>query len=232
MIIIRGNETQSLPNQTGLPNRQYAGEGSALSAAGPAVANTANKGVALAVQLDDHYKRVEGIQAGKRIHSTLRDWASKQWQDWDEKVVKAGVDPTKAEEDFESRFADIRESDEYAAESDNPYYNEARQTAFEDIHADVMSKARPYARSTYLDMGRSKLDTQLEIDKTQALQAAASGKMDDYERIFNGSLKHITDLKGSLLNDAETFRPNSPRKPWPAILSNSLRHITQASTRR
>jgi hypothetical protein len=208
MIIIRGNETQSLPNQTGLPNRQYAGEGSALSAAGPAVANTANRGVALGVQLNDHYARLEGAQKGKQLHSDLRSAATKFLDQWDHDYVQQGASPDVSVGAVEEFFANHAAADAYsdATSSDNPYLKQYAQSAFADIKADTLAKAVPHARTGYIAFGRSNIDVELEKDKIQALQAAAAGRIEDYKRISDGSLLYINDFKGSFLNDAEAAK--------------------------
>lgn len=206
MIIIRGTETQSLPNQTGLPNRQYAGEGSALAQAGPAVANVANRGVALGAQLNDHYARLEGIQKGKQFHDNLRSETARFLDTWDQEYVRKGSTPEQSINALDEFFANQAASEGFAqvSGSNNQYLSAHAKSAFEDVKADTLAKAIPHARTGYLAIGRERTKTDLDNQMQQALLYDAKGDVDNFNIEVGGSMAYLhAAKKAGLFNDEE-----------------------------
>jgi hypothetical protein len=207
MIIIRGTETQSLPNQTGLPNKQYAGEGSALSQAGPAVAHVANQGVALKVQLNQYYNRLEGVQGGKQLHSDLRSDAAKFLDQWDQDYVQKGSTPEQSINAVDEFFKTYAASDKYgeATGSSNQYLREYAQSAFEDVKADTLAKAISHARAGYIAVNRERTKTALDNQMQDALLYDAKGDVENFQKEVSGSMSYLHQMKkDGLFNDAET----------------------------
>ncbi len=209
MIIIHPQETGSLPNSTALQPVQYAGQGQGLEKTGGQIAGVSNAALQYTSHLNAQLAKVQSVQGGKRAHSILSDEADAYWQQWDNNFVQKGALPEESINNFETWFEKNRENlDNTYAEKyqNNSFLKERVEAAYEDVRADVLTKARQYARTKYLEIGRTNLDSQLETDKIAALKADASGDPEEYSRIANGSLVHIDSLKGTIINDAEALK--------------------------
>ncbi len=208
MIILKAEETQALPRQTATPQYQYAGEGSGLVKAGGQIASVANQALQFTTALSEQYARTDALNSGKRYRDDFANEASKFWDDWDQRTVRAGFTPDTAMAEMEGWFAaqERRLTITHLRDVDNEYKRQALKTAFADVRSEVLTKARQHSRNQYLAIGKETAKTNLDQGMSQALLAESRGDHEGYVIQAQRDLAYIDSLNGTFFNAAEVSR--------------------------
>lgn len=179
MIILRSEETRTLPMQTGMGPAQYAGEGRAEAQAGAAIANVADRALNYAVTLNEAQRRADATNALHMFKSTFENGVNEYFYQWDKDEVQKGHPTDKTLATFTERLSQIEVATHQTAQeaglSDNPYFVRGLPAVLAEAKKDALLKARAHANKSFIEIGRTKTNTQLDSLMNTALLGDATG---------------------------------------------------------
>jgi len=193
MIILRAEETQTRPMQTGMGPAQYAGEGRAEAQAGAAVANVADRALQYVTSLDLQQQRIQATSRLKVIGSRFEDGINDFWYQWDKDYVQKGELPSQTLKVFEQYLNETEKTFYEETEKEyqsNQFLNQELTPLLSEVKKDAMLRARMYAYKSFGEIGRTKTKTALDDLERSALMADAQGN----DALFQKRRKEIYDI--------------------------------------
>ncbi len=188
MIIIRADETQTLPTAKHRAQSQYYGQGTEYSKAGAQIAGTANQAVAQASYLADQQAKEHAkntlLQETANWEKDLDERTNDDVTGWDRQYVQNGKRPTDSMAAYGEMLGQIREGfiERHKAElGPNSYLDQGFEAAWSKFEAEHSMKARAYANQKFAEISRKQFETAIEEHKRIALQKETLEGPDAYK---------------------------------------------------
>lgn len=179
MIIIRADETQTLPGAKHRVQSQYYGQGTEYSRAGGQIAGTANQAVTQAAHLADVQAHEEAkntmLQESAHWKNDLDTFINDQVTGWDRQYVQNGKAPEDSLKAFDEGLKSIRQGfiDNTQINHGNKYLDDAFESTWAHFAGEARIRAREQANKGFIGAQRGIFERAIDAHKIAALREEA-----------------------------------------------------------